>query len=118
MKVDEAGYTLAGKASSQKGFKIVFFHNRGYFFHVGYFKIEGRSFLICPFFQIKFAGLRKVIIFDYMNEKGHLTIRVRKDKRWVLVQLEKLAKSQDRSVSYTASDILERHFLRKKKIQK
>ena len=54
-------------------------------------------------------------IFVFMNENGTITLRARDDKKWVLQEVEKLAKKQERSISYYVLAILEQHLKKVKK---
>lgn len=43
-----------------------------------------------------------------MNEGAVITLRARKDKKWVLEQIEKIAKEKQRSISYIVMEMLEK----------
>lgn len=50
-----------------------------------------------------------------MNGKGHLTIRAKKDKKWVLSDVEDLARKNNRSINNYVMGLLEKHVKKTKK---
>lgn len=50
-----------------------------------------------------------------MNGKGHLTLRATNEKKWVLTEVERLAKLNDRSINNYVMVLLEKHVKKTKK---
>lgn len=74
-----------------------------------------RKFICGTKIENVFGIAIRMCIFVFMNENGTITLRARDDKKWVLQEVEKLAKKQERSISYYVLAILEQHL---KKIKK